>query len=710
MSKRVKTPLLLQLEAVECGAAALGIVMEYFGRFEPLIELRKACGVSRDGSKASNMLKAAKTYGLNCKGFKETIDSVTKQKCPFVIFWNFNHFLVVEGFDHDKKIVYLNDPAHGHRKVTFEEFDESFTGVVLLFEPSENFQKGGIKPSIFDAIKKRIANVKSSLVYLLIIGLILTVPGLIIPAYTRVFLDNIFGESRMDWLKPLIFAIGVTVLFKLCLEIIKYGCLRRLKIYLSATMSKEFFEHLLKLPLTFYSQRYSGEIATRQKLNDNIADILSGKLADTAINILMMIFYAILMMYYNAVLTLVGVALAGLSFIILKIFSRRRVDANLRLRQDFGKVSGDTIAALQSMDTIKASGQESAFFTKWGGRYAKAINSMQELDITSQTITVMPTLFSSLTTMMIYLLGGLAVIDGEMSIGTMVALTSLMSNFQGPVKDLVNLGSDMQELDGDLKRLDDVLATETDPEVGGQSSRDVSGWPLQLEGRIDAKEITFGYSLVEAPLFTDINIDIPKGKWVAFVGGSGSGKTTLANLICGLYTPWKGEILFDNHRRVDIPRMVMTNSFASVSQDIFLFEGTVRDNLTLWDHTIPDETLYKACGDATILDIVQALPGGLDGRILEGGVNLSGGQRQRLEIARALVHDPKIIVLDEATSALDAETEGLVIERLGWRGCTCILVAHRLSTIRDCNEIIVLDQGRITERRTHKELWESKGL
>jgi ATP-binding cassette subfamily C protein len=707
---RTKTPLVLQLEATECGAACLSIILEYYGCYVPLSELRESCGVSRDGSKASNILKAARQYNLECKGYKKTLDDVIQLQAPYIIFWNFNHFLVVEGINTRKKIVYLNDPAHGYRKVSLQEFDESFTGVVLTFKPGENFKTFGKRTNIWQSLAKRFAPAKHMILYLLLVALLLTIPGLLIPTYTRIFLDEILGESRTDWIKPVIAALAATALFQICLESIKYLCLRRLEIFLSAFMSKDFFQHLLKLPLQFYAQRYSGEISSRQKLNDNMAEILSGKLADTCINILMMIFYAILMFYYNPKLTLIGILFASLSFFILKLFSQNRVDANMKMRQDFGKVVGDSIAALQAMETIKVSGQESYFFSKWSGRYAKAINSMQTLQIASQSITVFPVFFNSITTMCIYLIGGLSVIEGQMSIGTLVAFTALMYNFQNPIKDLVDLGGELQNLDGDLKRLDDVLQAKPESILWTNQNNALHGWPLQLKGRVTLENITYGYCPIEPPLFQNINLDIAPGKWVALVGASGSGKTTLSNIICGLFQPWEGAVLFDNHRRQDIPRPVIINTFAAVSQDIFLFEGTIRDNLTLWDSTVPNEVLYKACEDAAILDVVQAIPGGLDGHLLEGGVNLSGGQRQRLEIARALVTNPTILVLDEATSALDAETEHIIIERLHWRGCTTIMVAHRLSTIRDCDEIIVLEKGMIKEQGTHTQLWKQQGI
>jgi ATP-binding cassette subfamily C protein len=506
----------------------------------------------------------------------------------------------------------------------------------------------------------------------------------------------------------------VTALFKMAVEAVKYLLLRRLHIHLAVTMASGYFWQVLRLPLSFYAQRFAGEIATRQKLNDQIAETLSGKLADTALNIMMMTLFAALMFYYSVILTLMGITLAAINFLVLRALSKKRADANARLRQEFGKVYGASIAALQSMETIKASGQESAFFTTWSGRYAKGLNTMQELQGATQTLTVLPVLFNGLTTALIYMLGGFSTISGDMSIGSLIAFTALMANFQTPIKDLVDLGSKIQELDGDLKRLDDVLGAKVDPEAAGaRAASPVGGngeWPLQLKGEVRIDNVTFGYSPLEPPLFQNITIAIPAGKRVAFVGASGSGKTTMAYLICGLYQPWDGAILFDGTRRGEIPHSLMVSSFSVVGQDIFLFEGSVRDNLTLWDRTIPDETLVRACEDAGILREVLALPGGLDGLLLEGGANLSGGQRQRLEIARALVPNPSILVLDEATSALDAETEALIAERLRLRGCTCVLVAHRLSTIRDCDEIIVMDKGKIVERGTHEDLWKKQGL
>ena len=708
--KRIKTPLLLQLEITECGAASLGIILEYFGKVVPLTALRSACGVSRDGVKASNIVKAARSYGLQTKGLKVSLDEVRNLDFPFVVFWDFNHFLVVEGIDQSKDLVYLNDPAHGHRKVTMAEFDQGYTGVALTFESGPEFIKGGERPSLIKAVHQRLQHSGTAIHHLLAAGLLLTVPSLVLPAFTQIFLDRVLGEQRVNWLMPLVLAMGATVLFKILAEAAKFVFLRRLRIHLAISMASQFFWHLLRLPAGFYSQRYTGEIASRQGLNDGLAQTLSGRIADTVLSIVMMGFYLILMLYYNRVLTLIGVAFAAISFLALRLLRSKRVDANLRLVQDFGKVSGDSIAALQSMETIKAAGQETSFFHRWSGRYTKAINSMQDLELSTQALGMLPVILNSLNTMIIYLIGGLAVMDGEMSVGTLIAFTALMASFQAPVGGLVSLGAEIQELEGDLHRLNDVLEAPVDVEAPVEmksGNADVGDdWPLILRGDVSVCDVSFGYSPLEPALFEEISINVAPGKRLALVGGSGSGKTTLAHLICGLYQPWAGVIRIDGHERTAIPRDLMVASLAVVSQEVFLFQGTVRDNLTLWDSTVEEESLIRACTDAQILDTILAMPGGLDSQLIEGGANLSGGQRQRLEIARALVHNPSILVLDEATSALDAETEYLIGQRLLSRGCTCIMVAHRLSTIRDSDEIIVLEAGAIVERGTHAALWQ----
>ncbi|NES66023.1 MAG: NHLP family bacteriocin export ABC transporter peptidase/permease/ATPase subunit [Okeania sp. SIO2D1] len=743
------------MEAVECGAAALSIILAYYGRIVPLAKLRQECGVSRDGSKASKIVAAARNYGMEANGFKaETLDQLDEVSPPYIVFWEFNHFLVVEGFN--KHQVFLNDPATGPRKVSWDEFDEGFTGVILTIEPGEEFEKGGRKPSIIPLLYQRLRPSLGAIIYCIIAGFLLVIPGLMVPVFSQIFVDNILVENRTNWLRPLVLGMAIATILQTLLTLLRLRYLRKLMIKLSVGMSSQFMWHILRLPVGFYAQRYAGEISDRVNINNEVAQVLSGQLATTVIDTVMIIFYGLVMFAYDPVLTAIGICFAVVNILALQWVSRQRVDANMRLVQDEGKLAGASIAGLQSMETLKASALESDFFSRWSGYYAKTVNTQQQLEVTNQDLEILPTFLSSLTSVLVLVVGGLRVMEGELSIGMLVAFQSLMLSFQQPVNTLVGFGSTLQELEGDLNRLNDVLSNETEAEgrrqeaggrrqeaeeeaegrrqeaeeeaEGRRQEAEVIGEDhsvprekqdsdiaetsqlIKLKGYVELRNITFGYSRVDPPLVVDFNLSLQPGQKIALVGGSGSGKSTIAKLICGLYQPWEGEILFDGVPREDISPTVLTNSLSMVEQEIFLFGGTVRDNLTLWNPTISTTQLMKACRDAVIHEAVMALPGGYDGELLEGGGNLSGGQRQRLEIARALVNNPTILVMDEATSALDAETEKIIIDNLRSRGCSCIIVAHRLSTIRDCDEIIVLEYGEVVQRGTHEEMLEEDGV
>ncbi|MGD1809303.1 NHLP family bacteriocin export ABC transporter peptidase/permease/ATPase subunit [Dapis sp. BLCC M126] len=731
---RVKTKPFLQREATECGAASLGIILKYYGREVPLMELRGKCGVSRDGTNAGQIVRTAREYGLEARGGKSTVEFLENTDLPVIIFWKFNHFLVVEGFD--KKFAYLNDPALGRRKVSKEEFAKSYSGIVLQMEPGEEFVKGGKKRNFIAYLAVRLQNSKTALAFTLIVGFFLSLIRLIIPAFSLVFVDQILVEGFQDWLRPLLLGMAVTTILQFTIARMQYIFLRKLIIKLSITMNSQFMWHLLRLPMKFYAQRFAGDISSRAALNDQTVQLLS-RVANTLIDVIMLVFYAILMSFYNGILAGITIFFGLINVAALYWLRQFRIEATLNLSEKRGKLSGYLLGSLGAIESLKAGGLESYIFARILGIYSQVMNEEQRLNIQTQTLTLLPTFLSTLSSTIILVLGGLKVMAGEMSIGMLVAFQTVASGFLNPLGELINFGSSLQELEANLERLDDVLDHPVDEDIEITEAVENSVFEEEnevekpildssvrtlhnknafhvaqqnvptffLKGKVEFINITFGYNPLKPPLIENFNLLIKPGSRVALVGKSGSGKSTIANLVCGLYKPKLGEILFDDVSRQEIPRSVLTKSVAMVAQDIFLFEGTIRENLTLWNPTISNSALIQACKDANIHEFIMTLTGGYDANLLEGGVNLSGGQRQRLEIARALINNPRILILDEATSSLDAETERIIDRNLRRRGCACIVVAHRLSTIRDCDEILVLKEGKVLERGNHQQLW-----
>ncbi len=697
------------MEAAECGAAALGIILAYYGRIVALEELRLACGVSRDGSRAGNVIKAAISYGLIAKGFSKEPEELPSVGLPCIVFWNFNHFLVVEGFG--KHVVYLNDPATGPREVTYEEFDQSFTGVVLTLEPGPEFKKGGHHRGLLQALRSRLAGSEMGLAYVTLAGLGLVAPGLVIPTFLRVFVDEVLIRGRKQWVGPLLIGLTLAAVFRAALGWLQRLYLMRLQAKMSISTSSRFFWHVLRLPVEFFTQRYGGEIGSRVQINDGVAHLLSNRLAGNFIDLLMTVFYVVLMIQYDWFLTVVGVSVALCNLLVLRYFARRRVDASRRLQKEEGKLIGTSMNALQMIETLKATGTEPDFFVRWSGHQSKVVNLQQKLALYGRYLDSVSHVLSAVNTAAIIGLGGLAVMNGRLSIGELVAFQSLMTGFTGPFNGLVNLGATLQDAQGSMNRLDDVLWHHQDPELTEPgASPPTHGAPVKLTGEVVLRNLTFGYSRLDPPLIEDFNLTIKPGRRVAIVGASGSGKSTVAKLVCGLYQTWSGEILFDGKPRQAFARGLLANSLAMVDQDVFLFEGTVSENLILWDAAVPDNQVVQAAKDACIHDDVVARPTGYDSWVAEAGANFSGGQRQRLEIARALVNHPSVLVLDEATSALDPATEKSIDDNLRRRGCTCLIIAHRLSTIRDCDEIIVMERGRVVQRGIHEDLRAVEGV
>ncbi len=694
------TPTILQMEWVECGAASLAIILAHYGLWVPLEQVRVACGVSRDGTNANNMLKAARRFGLTAKGYRSEPGALHEFTMPCIIHWNFNHFVVLEGIDRDW--AYLNDPAVGRRRVDLADLDSAFTGVVLAMEPGPDFRRAGRKPAAFRVLARELGRSRPAVVLLLFLSLALVVPGIVIPAFARIFVDDILVANLRGWFAPLLIGMMVAAAGRALVTALQQSLLLRLETRLSVSMGARFLRHVMSLPMEFFTQRHAGDIASRVAANEQVARLLSGGLATNALNLMSLVFFAAAMAVYDYALATICVGISLLNVVAVRLVSGRLEDLNRSLALERGKLYASTISIVRTIETLKASGLEDDAFARWAGFQARLLNFQQRVARLATVLEIFPPFSAALTTAVILGVGGSRVIDGALTIGSLVAFQSLMMSFAAPVTALVNLAGGFQAIKADLARLEDVFNYPV--EAPPRRMLAAAGVAAKLSGRIELSDVRFGYSPLDPPLIDGLSLTLEPGMRIALVGASGSGKSTIGRLVCGLIRPWAGEIRYDGVPLEDIPREVFANSVAYVDQDIFLFEGTVRDNVTLWDGTVPESNISLALKDAAIHDDVAARLGNYDCNVTEAGTNFSGGQRQRIEIARALVGDPSILVLDEATAALDAYTEQIIDDNLRRRGCACVIIAHRVSTIRDCDEIIMLDDGKVAERGTHDEL------
>lgn len=696
----IKTPTVFQMEATECGAASLAMILAYFGKEVPLEKLRMDCGVSRDGCNAKNILKGARKHNLKAKGFKKGFEALLKSEAPSIIHWNFDHFVVYEGIKNG--YAYINDPAEGRRKLTIEDLDDGYTGVLLAFEKDEGFIPVKSQKTLSAYILEKIGQDKLSIVYLLILGACLILPGLILPIFSQVFIDEILLGANKDWFKAIVWGMILVSVFQATLVYVQSRFLLLLQTKIALASTGQFLYKLFRLPIQFFDQRHAGDISTRIQSNDHVAGFLAGELASTVLHIITAVFYLVLLVIYNFKLTLIGIGFSTFNFIFLRVTSERISNRKSKAEQDSGKLEGVLYSGLRIIQSLKASGAENQYLGRLLGYYAKVSRNEQELGEFNMYTSAIPSLATQVTNVLILMIGGLDVIHGDMTIGMLIAFNALMSSFLGPVNALVGFGAKIQDMKAQIGRLSDIQNYELDEKFADIEKVDME--QHKLSGAVKVSELAFGYSLLDPPLIENFDFEVHPGKSIAFVGASGSGKSTISKIVSGLYQQWQGSVTFDGVERMHVPTHVLNHSIAVVNQDIVLFSGTVRDNLTLWDDGLSSTDLIQAAKDACIHDVITAKPGAYEHDLQEGGGNFSGGQRQRLEIARALALNPTILIMDEATSALDAKTEKDILDNVRRRGCTCIIVAHRLSAIRDCDEIIVMENGKIIQRGTHDDL------
>lgn len=704
--KRVKTPTVFQMEATECGAASLAMVLEYHGCRIPLEQLRVDTGVTRDGCNAKNILVGSKKYGFEAHGYRKEPEDLRSIPMPCILHWNFNHFVVLEGFS--GKNVYINDPASGRRKLTLQDLDECFTGVVLTFKITEAFQKKKGTNSLLRNMKDQLQTQRTPLSGLLLLGLILIVPGLILPVLSQVFIDNVLVQGKTDWTMSIVLLMLATLLFQLVIVYYQGFIQTKLKLKLSMVSSHRLLNHLLRLPISYYSQRSLGDLVNRNSNNESVNDFLTGDLAQAMLNVFVAAFYLLLLMKYSPLLTLVSLFGVVINLVLTQ-FSKRIIAPLMQKQQvDEGKMTGYVYSGISISESLKAAGVENNYVARILGQQAKCATNLQKSAILQSYLNSFSTIVDEIFEIVVLVIGVYLISERSMTIGMLVAFTSLVGSLISPINTLIGFTQKSSETKADLGRVEDVLKHPLDPAfLEKQSTVSIDE---KLDGNVLLSQISFGYSPLKKPFIEGFDLQVNSGQSVALVGPSGSGKTTIGRIISGLIYPWEGELLFDGYNYKQLPPEVQHASIATVSQNITLFTGTVRENLTMWNENILQEDMIRAAKDACIHDVITSKPGAYDYMLNEDGSNLSGGERQRLEIARALATNPSVLILDEATSALDPITEQAIMKNLRLRGCSCIIVAHRLSTIRDCSEIVVLESGRIVQRGSHDNLIHQDGL
>lgn len=703
--RRIKTPTVLQMEAAECGAAALRSVLGYFGKWVPMPELRKVVGVNRNGSTALGIAKAAKQYGLLIDAQRCEAEALRETAFPSILFWRNNHFVILEGFKKDT--AYINDPALGPVQIPFDDFKRSFSNIAITFSPGADFVKEGKSSNFLDILISNIKPVRKSFYFLMIVGFLIALCSLYQPAFSMYFFDNILTKFYFGSAKPFLIGMAAIILLLTGLNFLSLWISLRLYLKLSISSTSRFFWHLLYLPYNFYQQRYGAEVASRLSLNDTVASLLTKQVTPQIINVLMIFIFALVMLAIAPLIAFFSILSAVGIFLLMRVIYRKRQDAYTYYQNDFRIYSAHGIETLMGIETIKVAGAEGKNVSQLISYFTRAINSYQKLLSADVILAVVPSLLSGITTVLILSFGAWRIIEGTLTLGLLVALQFVVRSFFRPMVDLANLNQTLQVFRVDLDRVNDIYENPIDDRLLQNKSNELSH--PKLVGFVEMQDVTFGYSPVNPPILSNIYFSLSPGKSVALVGATGSGKSTVANLIAGLYEPWQGQILFDGKPRSEYSPEVLSNSIGYAEQHPTLFKDTIKNNITMRDPLISEESVIAAAKDACIHDVIVNRKGGYNFPLEAGGLNLSGGQRQRLELARLLVRNPSILVLDEATSALDTNTEAEIVKNIRRRGCAVLVIAHRFSTIKNCDEILFMSQSRIVQKGMHYELKEIAG-
>lgn len=700
-----KVPVIMQLEELECGAACLCMVLGYYHKWIPIEEVRNTCGVSRDGVSAGNILRAARFYGLNASGYRCPVSTLMKNVTfPCIAFVHGCHFIVVCGVKNG--MIYVNDPAKGNDKYTEKEFDEIFNNILIQFSPSESFQPSGKPKSMLSYVKKRLKGTTVAIVFACLTGIIASMIGVISPAFSRVFLDYLLPGENPQWVWPFLILLAIFDFVQIIMTGLQSVYSLRINGKMAVIGNSTFMWKIFKMPIQFFSQRRAGDIQQRQASNATIASTLIETFAPLFLNLLMMLFYLGVMLKYSWILTMIGLFSMSVNILLSQYIAKKRINITSVSMKESANLASTTIIGIDMIESLKSTGAENGFFTKWAGIQANANAQQVQYAKTDVYLSMIPQFITTVTNYLILLSGAWLIMSGEFTIGKLMAFQGFLGSFMSPAITLVDTGRTLQEMRTNMERIDDVMEY-PDENIFSEKTDSIY---QPLSGKIEMKDVVFGYNILSKPLIENFHLSIEPGQSIAIVGDSGCGKSTISKLLSGIYEPWSGKILFDGKPLKEIYKGVFRSSVAVVDQDITLFEGTIADNIRMWDLNVDDMAIIQASKDAQFHDDVMKRPHGYKGKLQEDGRDLSGGQRQKLEIARALASNPSILIMDEATSALDAKNEYEVLQAVKKRNITCIMIAHRLSTIRSCDKICVMESGKIQGIGTHEELMKNNAL
>jgi len=689
----MRTPPMLQIEVSECGAVALGIIAAYYGSWLSLEDLRARCGVSRDGSRASSIVSAAKEMGFEVTALRGEPEALHSANEPMIIHWGLDHFLVLESYHNGSW--HLNDPARGRRHVNDQEFRKQFSGIILKLKPGPAFKPMGTAPNVLRALMERLQGSNLAIVLACTTSIILVVPGILSPAFRRVLMDQVLSKGLSEWLWPLIGVVIASGVFSALATWLQIKIQHSIETRLAIVGGIAFMQRVLCLPMAFFSQRSSPSVADRVMMNDRVASMLATEIGSNIMSLMMAISYMVVMLMLDFQMGLIAVFSAcalvgGLFFLYNRLKDRQQI-----LLNEQGLAMAEGKHGLSMIEVYRASGTQQLLLDRLLARQARVMNLKQSLMFGRAALRYLPAFITAIASAATLGTGGMLILEGKMSLGELIAFQFLLASFLAPVGRLVQIAPKLQEFQESVRLLDDTMRHPMAEEF--LASPSAPAIINRLSGSIELCDVTFGFSRLAPPLIKGVSLKIRPGERVGIVGGSGSGKSTLAMLIAGLHEPWSGHVLLNGEPIRRLPRDTLRQSLQVVSQSTAIFTGTIRENIVLWDNTISNERLYQAARDAVIHDFIMERSESYESRIFAGGNNLSGGQRARIEIARALVQDPSILIMDEATAALDYKTEADLMSNLRRRGSTILTIAHRLSAIRDCDNIIVMQSGEIVE-------------